>query len=216
MLAAGSGSWLASGGMENGAYVQTTEIRREDGTWENGPNLEAVLHDHCQVQFGAKVFIAGGRGDNPSNATFVLEENSWRAVRSIIGAREFHACVEFLGKIFSIGGENNEPLTTVEIYDPETDMWEEGPELPRAVSKAQVINYQGTLYLVGGVINNQEESNTQVYTLSDAPGAGWETVDGILVDEQMPRVVFPAQVVNSYMMTAQASAGLPSRSRSRD
>ena len=203
MLAAasgdGAGSWLVSGGMQNGAYVQTTEMRRVDGNWENGPDLTSALHDHCQLQLGGKVFIVGGRGvgSTPSSDTFFLDGNVWTAVSSMEKAREFHSCVEFLGKIYSIGGEDGlgGKLSTVEIYDPDLDKWEPGPVLPTAVSKAQVINYKDTLYLVGG------EGNTQVYTLR--VGADWQILENVEVDEQdKARVVFPAPVVNTHMLKA--------------
>ena len=40
-------------------------------------------------------------------------------------------------------------LTTVEIYDPETNSWEEGPELIVPLCAMGVVKYYGTIYVMG-------------------------------------------------------------------
>ena len=122
---------------------------------------------------------------------FVLNENNWEEVTPMAEPREFHACAELMGKIYSIGG-SNPAGTTVEIYDPDTSTWEYGPPLPLAVHYAQVINFQDTLYLVGG------EDHTQAFYLS-YPFDSWEAMDGVDVDES-DRVVFPAPLVSSQLL----------------
>ena len=197
LLAAASdtdgGGWMVSGGMDTkGDFITTTEIYNPDGSWVAGPDLPTELHDHCQVNFGAQVFIIGGRADEvTSSSTFVHEDNSWKEVAPIAEPREFHACAELQGKIYSIGGVSPSG-TTVEIYDPVASTWEYGPELPLPVHYAQAINYQDTLYLVGG------DGHTQVFALS-SPFLAWETLEGVSVDEPQ-RVLFPAPVITSQML----------------
>ena len=84
-------------------------------------------------------------------------------------------------------------LDSVEIYDPDTDLWEAGPALPNPVYEAQAVSYQNTLYLLGGV------ANAQVFTLSADPGAQWEILEGVMVSEEI-RQVFPAPLLTSEML----------------
>ena len=41
-------------------------------------------------------------------------------------------------------------LSSVEIYDPSTNSWETGPDLPQAVCAMGVVKYYGTIYIIGG------------------------------------------------------------------
>ena len=113
---------MVSGGMDaaTNSFFKTTEIYKEDGSWEPGPDLPTEIHDHCQVEVGTQVFIIGGRADSvTSSLTYVLNENNWEEVTPMAEPREFHACVELMGKIYSIGGSDPSG-TSVEIYDPGT------------------------------------------------------------------------------------------------
>ena len=49
---------------EEGLFLNSSELFKE-GSGIPGPELPFLLHNHCQVQAGGKVIIAGGR----SNAT---------------------------------------------------------------------------------------------------------------------------------------------------
>jgi len=41
-------------------------------------------------------------------------------------------------------------VSSVEIYDPDTNNWSLGPELPNALCGAGVVKYGGTILIVGG------------------------------------------------------------------
>ena len=88
-----------------GDSFSTTEIFKE-GSWEPGPSLPQPLWNHCQVEVGGQVVIAGGRESGGAVArTLVMDGDSWTEVSSMVHKRQFHACAEFSGKIYSIGGE---------------------------------------------------------------------------------------------------------------
>jgi hypothetical protein len=57
-------------------------------------------------------------------------------------------------KIVVAGGEvlsgNNQALTSVEIYDPATDSWKDGPDLPVGVHGLPGVGVEEVLYLLGG------------------------------------------------------------------
>ncbi|MBN8705684.1 MAG: hypothetical protein J0L62_07390 [Bacteroidetes bacterium] len=56
------------------------------------------------------------------------------------------------GKFVVIGGINAfaQTLTSVMIYDPSTNFWETGPDLPEPINHAAVVAIGDTVYVVGG------------------------------------------------------------------
>eukprot|EP00091_Calanus_sinicus_P011320 TRINITY_DN25666_c0_g1_i1.p1 TRINITY_DN25666_c0_g1~~TRINITY_DN25666_c0_g1_i1.p1 ORF type:complete len:122 (+),score=15.26 TRINITY_DN25666_c0_g1_i1:105-470(+) len=114
--------------------------------------MPATLYRHCQVQMGTSVYVMGGYGSSGWSASvFVLEDSVWREASPMVTPRSFHACTAHEGKIYAIGGNDGSSiLSSVEIYDPLTDSWDRGPELPLTLFNAQVINHQGNIYVLGG------------------------------------------------------------------
>ena len=67
------------------------------------------------------------------------------------GKRSHHSCAVLEGKkVIVSGGRNGNLLSSSEIYDPATNTWTEGPELPSATYGAKMINFGGDVYHVGG------------------------------------------------------------------
>ena len=91
----------------------------------------------------------------------------WIEVGSLTQARQYYACAEFSGKMYSIGGKTGteETLYTVEVYDPSTRTWANGPQLPAKVAWAQTINFENTLYLLGGDTYDGSP-NTKIFKLA--------------------------------------------------
>lgn len=56
------------------------------------------------------------------------------------------------GKIVIAGGINSfaQTLTSVQIYDPVTDEWTDGPDLPEPINHASLTSLGDTVYVVGG------------------------------------------------------------------
>jgi hypothetical protein len=180
--------------------LPTTEIWTGEGTSEPGPDMPAALAEHCQVQLGNSIYVMGGIGlSGRSSSVFVLEGLMWREVSPLRIPSGAHACIAYGGKIYAIGGwDGSARLSTVEIYDPLSDIWQQGPELPVTLSDAQLINYQDNIYVVGGKVTFAQP-NTQVFTLS---AGEWQVVPGVTVEGGI-RSVFPAPVLNSEVLFCQ-------------
>ena len=191
---------MTGGADESNHYLTSTEVFK-DGSWTPGPQLPNLFYKHCQVEIGGLVIIIGGGQDGGSGKTFVLEENVWSEVGSLTQARQYHACVEFAGKLYTIGGKTGtlQNLDSVEVFDPATKTWAEGPKLPAKVAWAQAINFENTLYLLGGDTDDGSP-NTKIFKLADS-GSVWETIDeGV---NEPVRSVFPAQVVTKELLNCQ-------------
>jgi N-acetylneuraminic acid mutarotase len=188
-----------TGGSSLGVKFQTTEILTGDGTSQPGPDMPAALDKHCQVQMGTSVYVMGGRGSSgASSSVFMLEGLVWREVSPMLTPRYDLTCIAYGGKIYANGGYGGGSLSTVEIYDPVSNSWQQGPELPVTLYDAQVINHQDIIYVLGGWVT-EGLANTQVFTLS---GGEWQVVPGVTV-QGGTRSVFPAPVLNSEVLFCQ-------------
>ena len=190
---------MVTGGMaEVGLFLNTTELLKE-GSWMPGPELPYLLHNHCQDQAGGKVIIAGGRSNGSVlKNTLVLEGDQWMEVGSLTRARNFHACAVLSGKVYSIGGESGSIQSSVEVYDPATQNWSDGPELPYGLSIEQAITFDNNLYVLGG--NTGDSTNTEIFKLS-AISSEWEDIG---TGVEMPdRSIFPATIVNEELLHCQ-------------
>jgi N-acetylneuraminic acid mutarotase len=69
------------------------------------------------------------------------------------------------GKIYAIGGINgdNEPLNTVEEYNPVTDGWTSKTSMPTPRTGFAIAVYSNKIYVIGGSIGNVYVGNNEVY-----------------------------------------------------
>lgn len=67
------------------------------------------------------------------------------------GIRSFGSAVNYGGRIYVFGGlDGTNVLNTVWIYDPPTDTWSQGPNLPDARFGPAVASGTGVIYIAGG------------------------------------------------------------------
>jgi hypothetical protein len=76
------------------------------------------------------------------------------------------------GRIWVAGGldADGRAVTTVQVYDPATDSWSRGPELPAAVHHAALVAGEGSLFLLGGYSGSSFDETTSAVRYL-APGA---------------------------------------------
>ncbi|MDQ2075203.1 kelch repeat-containing protein [Marinimicrobium sp. ABcell2] len=148
----------------------------------------SARHENGFVAVGERLYLLGGRGERPLDI-FDPATGSWSQ-----GAKppfEIHhmQAIAYDEKLYVLGamtgGFPEEPsLANILIYDPATDSWSTGPEIPadRRRGASGVVVHEGLIYLVGGntrghmsgyvpwldVFDPETESWTQ---LPDAPHA---------------------------------------------
>ncbi|MCB0358245.1 MAG: IPT/TIG domain-containing protein, partial [Bdellovibrionales bacterium] len=98
--------------------------------------------------------------------SFDLSTGLWRddhAVRPFIG--DHHAAEVVDGKWYLIGGIGGSSDLKVQIYDPLTDSWSTGQDIPFSSGSGSTAVIDGKIYLAGGLdsTQNQETANTAVY-----------------------------------------------------
>ena len=89
---------------------------------------------------------------------------TWRSVASMPTARYGLAAVEVNGKIYAIGGNgDNQPLNTVEEYNPVTNIWRKVAEMPTARYGLAAVEANGKIYAIGGNGDNQPLNTVEEY-----------------------------------------------------
>ncbi len=95
------------------------------------------------------------------------------------------------GKIYAVGGlnDNNEPLSTVEEYNPTTNTWSSKRSMPTPRSGFATAVYQNKIYVIGGTVGNGYVGNNEVF---DPQTNTWTTETSM----PTPRADLGANVVN--------------------
>ncbi len=124
------------------------------GAWSSLPDLPEARGAGGAAAMDGVVYVVGGMlAGKTRTEVFALDKGAWRTVAPLRTPREHLAVVALEGKLFALGGRQGSlstNLATVEIYDPASDRWSDGPSLPRAAGGAAAVVHGGKLYLLGG------------------------------------------------------------------
>jgi N-acetylneuraminic acid mutarotase len=107
------------------------------------------------VNLDGKLYVVGGVGISIEGPRGVLvydpAAQRWDASPAPLPtAREHLAAVPFDGKLYVLGGRWGSNLSTVEVYDPQTDTWTRLPDLPTARSGFTAAVLDGQIHVTGG------------------------------------------------------------------
>ncbi len=127
--------------------------------------------------------------DSPDHWVLNLEDlangnGGWQATTPMPTPRNQFSTVTFQGKIYAIGGQFNHDSqqldqARVDIFDPETNSWSNGPPLPKGHSHAEGATFvhDNKIWMIGGHTTPMGGSKAQdpdILTL--APGSQWQKV----------------------------------------
>jgi N-acetylneuraminic acid mutarotase len=102
----------------------------------------------------AALLVAGclGKTTDSSAPLDILSPGQWVPLAPMPTARQEVAVAELNGRVFVIGGfgPDNDPVATVEVYDPAADRWETRTPLPAPTHHAAAAVIDGRLFVVGG------------------------------------------------------------------
>jgi N-acetylneuraminic acid mutarotase len=128
----------------------------------------------------------------PVNAADSNTASSWTTLTSMPTSRGDFGITVVEGKIYVIGGtnENNEPLSTVEVYNPLTNEWASKMSMitPRSGFATAVFNNK--IYVFGGSTGSGYTGNTEVF---DPEANSWEPAASL----PTPRAALTAAVVDN-------------------
>ena len=184
--------------------IQNIDKDVQSGAWKLLSPMPYSSHDVYGAELKGKIYIPGGQALYGFPATlktfdrmfiYDTEKDSWQLSSLMKLTRRYCNVGTLGGKIWVIGGYTgngrDQVTSTVEIYDPATDRWTDGPMLNAtcASSVAGVVN--GRLYVI---FSNYER--TASYTASIALGeTAWRSenpppypiieTDGCVLDDKI-------------------------------
>jgi hypothetical protein len=154
----------------------------EKKEWTAMPSLPQPRSSHDAVVIGDKLYVVGGwvlagpgHGEwCPSALVYDLsaEDGQWQQLPEPDFRRRALAAAQWQGKLVAIGGmtDESEVSPRVDFFDPATEKWTQGPDLPSSDMHGFGIAacyVSGSLYASG--------ATGIVYRLADA-GDAWEEV----------------------------------------
>ncbi len=161
-------------------------------------------HEAAFVQVGAKFYLMGGRDIRPISI-YDTETASWsQGAPPPLELHHFQPVV-FEGKIVVIaaltgGWPNETPTTHVYVYDPSSDVWSQGDEIPedRRRGASGVVLHNNMAYIACGIKNGHIGDHKKWMDRYNLTTGKWE----VLADAPRPRDHFQAVVADGKIYAA--------------
>jgi len=146
------------------------------GKWKYVASLPVRLSNIGVTELEGAVYCIGGTyGPSGTKYCFKLEQgpdDKWDRIANMITGRAQAAVASFQGKIWVAGGCNAwNAIRSVEIYDPVTNTWKEGPSLSTPRRGCGLAVHQGHLIVVGGSDGTHSLCTTEVLDMAEG---GWK------------------------------------------
>jgi N-acetylneuraminic acid mutarotase len=147
--------------LTGGSLATTTYAGRFAGRWEAGPAMPVALGEVAGGLVGSTLYLVG----ESSNATLALDlaTGTWRsglAVRPYVG--HHHAAEVVGGRLYLFGGLGA-GAGRVQVYDPSTNRWTTGRDMPFAAGSSSSAVIGGRVYVAGGIIGSATTSRVARY-----------------------------------------------------
>ena len=137
-----SGDILVTGGYVNCAYTRSVAVYSLEGdSWQDVASMETPRGWHCSAALEGRVYVVGGsqlgpggeRVDVQSVEVFQSESGTWSRIAPLPMGVSTAGLSVLGGQLFLLGGWNEAEKrykAAVQRYDPKTDSWAAGEELP--------------------------------------------------------------------------------------
>ena len=185
---------------------QFTHVSAQSGVWNEviATNSPTNRHECSFAQLGEQFYLLGGRGLKQVEA-YDPATNTWNALGFTPQEIHHFQATEFHGLLYLICAfEGNFPSETgipfVYIYDPLTDSWFVGPDVPvdRIRGSAGVVLYNEKFYVVSGLTGGHSSGWVKWFDEFDPATNTWT----ILPDAPRARDHFAAAVIDDQLVCA--------------
>lgn len=184
------------------------------GNWEKMVSIDGTepvaRHEAAFVRIGKKFYLLGGRGIRPVSI-YDTQTQSWsEGQKPPVELHHFQPVV-YDDKVYIICALTGQypgetPLPKVMIYDPATDSWSEGANIPehRRRGSAGLSVYKNKIYIACGIKDGHRGDHKQWLDVYDPRTGSWEE----LPDAPRARDHFRAIVVKNklYLVGGRRSA----------
>ncbi len=123
--------------------------------WSSLPALPESVQDLAGAVYAGQIYVTGGEsaaGVSARTWRYDPKAKTWSPCADKPTPVSQSGAVLLGEKIYVPGGKgaNNQPVKTLEIFDPRAGRWEQGAPLPEARSAYALAALEGRLYLFGG------------------------------------------------------------------
>src|SRR5215211_4009109 len=164
------------------------------GTWQLVAPMLTPRGNAGAAAVGNRIYAFGGF-DTPDTGTDLAERfdrsaNQWEQIRRLPVATIGPGVAALGGRIFVVGGgTSNAIVTSVHVYNPQTDTFSEAAPMPTARQLLKVTELGGRLYAIGGGNDTGFLATVERYTPATDT---WETVTPMSTPRGNPGVVSAA------------------------
>lgn len=156
-------------------------------TWStlNPTNTCTERHECAAAAIGDKLYLLGGRGMKPVEA-YDPNTNTWEKKSTAPLEMHHFQAVPYGDKIYVIGAftggfPHETPVSHVYTYEPATDKWTQGHEIPadRRRGAAGVVVHKDKFYIVGGIEDGHWADNRDYLDEYDPKTGEWKTLPNL-------------------------------------
>ena len=192
-------------------YTVIQEYDIETDTWSTKCTMPEPRFNHISEVIDGKIYIAGGmtvdeNGRHPgltSARVYDPVNDQWDTIADLHHERYFGRSCIFNNKIYVFGGAPpgvpyNVAHQSIEIYDPETDVWTiSEDEIPIPFMGGMVQVYGDSILLLGGfrIVLDKENYSCIYKYVPDAPEDKWTE----MVSMPVKRGVMAGNIVDHYL-----------------
>jgi RNA polymerase sigma factor (sigma-70 family) len=165
------------GGWTDGGFTSAVEAYDSaTDKWEKKTNISTKRAEFAIGVVNGKIYVIGGHsGPDPQPALSIVEvydpkTDTWTKKADMPTARSFITGSVVNNKIYVFGGADTNGvagpikfLSTVEIYDPSTDTWTKGSDMPGPNVMLASCTVNGMIYIIGGQDYNNILSSVEIY-----------------------------------------------------
>ncbi|ABX03583.1 MAG TPA: hypothetical protein DEF47_17495 [Herpetosiphon sp.] len=149
-----------------GGYGQTdtTWIGNLPDSWESNGTMPVPLGEVASGIIGNKMYVVGQ--GNAATLRYNLTTGSYSSTTTLAqrALRGNHHAAEVInGKFYLFGGLDNNSDGKVQIYDPVSNTWAMGADMPFAAGASSSAVINGYAYVAGGIINGSTTTRVARY-----------------------------------------------------
>ena len=148
--------------LTTGSHAVTNWTGRFADRWESGPSLPVSIGEVAGGIIGKTMYMIGE--SNKATTALDLSTGTWRSNLAVRPFQGHHHAAEVVGgKLFLIGGLGGSSAGKVQIYDPATNVWTLGADMPFAAGSSSTAVIGGKIYVAGGIIGSSTTTRSAVY-----------------------------------------------------
>ncbi|QHT66144.1 galactose oxidase [Rhodocytophaga rosea] len=160
--------------------------------------------ENAFARVGDQFFLFGGR-KKQTVEIYDAKAGTWKKGANVPMEMHHFQAIDYKGEVYVLGAFTGDyphetPIPAIQIYNPKTDKWREGAQIPegRRRGAAGVAVYKDKIYLVCGITDGHWDGHVTWVDEYDPKTDSWK----VLPDAPRGRDHFQAAIVGDQMLVA--------------